>query len=247
MLQREGDLLDRRAIHGRLPPRTRPILDGAKRDAIRHLGKRLAAYYVNVKFWRSFACPAKRGMIWLIQPGRIGMLARTEKYRCIECGLAYGEPAFWLHGGRIENGPAYWTDRGMLCSPQCSLAHHRKRAGGRHAAASAGAQSVRALSRAASADQRSLLPLHRPPADVVAAEAVGPVDPADRRIGPALRLGHRLAGGGDVQHAPAIGDELAVLQRRAGMEDLRAVLPRQPRCRRSACPFPACRDSPWPP
>jgi hypothetical protein len=55
------------------------------------------------------------------------MLARTEKYRCIECGLAFGEPSFWLYGGRIENGPAYWTDRGVLCSPQCSIAHQRKR------------------------------------------------------------------------------------------------------------------------
>jgi len=54
------------------------------------------------------------------------MLARTEKHRCIECGLAYGEPSFSLHG--TSGGPAYWTDRGVLCSPQCSLAHHRKRA-----------------------------------------------------------------------------------------------------------------------
>jgi hypothetical protein len=56
------------------------------------------------------------------------MLARPERYRCIECGLAYGEPGFHLHGGRIENGPAYFTDRGVLCSPQCSLVHYRKRA-----------------------------------------------------------------------------------------------------------------------
>jgi hypothetical protein len=27
----------------------------------------------------------------------------------------------------IEEGPAYWTDRGILCSAQCSLAHHGKR------------------------------------------------------------------------------------------------------------------------
>ena len=54
------------------------------------------------------------------------MLARPETLRCIECGLAYGEPSFCLHG--IESGPAYWTDRGLLCSPQCSLAHHRRRA-----------------------------------------------------------------------------------------------------------------------
>ncbi len=56
------------------------------------------------------------------------MLARTEKYRCIECGLPYAADGFSLHYGRIENGPAYWSDRGLLCSPQCSLAHYRKRA-----------------------------------------------------------------------------------------------------------------------
>lgn len=56
------------------------------------------------------------------------MLARMEKYRCIECGLAYGEPGFRMHGGRMEEGPAYFTDRGLLCSPQCSLAHYRRRA-----------------------------------------------------------------------------------------------------------------------
>ena len=27
----------------------------------------------------------------------------------------------------IENGAAYWSDRGILCSPKCSLAHFRKR------------------------------------------------------------------------------------------------------------------------
>jgi len=32
-----------------------------------------------------------------------------------------------LHYGRIENGPAYFTDRGVLCSPKCSLAHYVKR------------------------------------------------------------------------------------------------------------------------
>ena len=40
---------------------------------------------------------------------------------------SYGGPAFWLHYGRVESGPAYSTDRGVLCSPQCSLAHHAKR------------------------------------------------------------------------------------------------------------------------
>lgn len=55
------------------------------------------------------------------------MLARPERHRCIECGLPYGAEGFALHYGRIENGPAYWCDRGLLCSPQCSLAHTRKR------------------------------------------------------------------------------------------------------------------------
>jgi hypothetical protein len=56
------------------------------------------------------------------------MLARPERHRCIECGLAYSEDGFDLHSGRIENGPAYWCDRGLLCSPKCSVAHYRKRA-----------------------------------------------------------------------------------------------------------------------
>lgn len=55
------------------------------------------------------------------------MLARPETYRCIECGLALGEPLFALHYGKIERGPAYFTDRGVLCSPQCSLKHYRRR------------------------------------------------------------------------------------------------------------------------
>lgn len=56
------------------------------------------------------------------------MLARPETRRCIECGLAYGTETFGYYHGAIENGPAYWSDRGILCSPDCSLAHHRRRA-----------------------------------------------------------------------------------------------------------------------
>jgi len=55
------------------------------------------------------------------------MLARPEKYRCVECGLPYAAEDFWLRSGRLVNGPAYWCDRGLLCSPACSLAHYRKR------------------------------------------------------------------------------------------------------------------------
>lgn len=56
------------------------------------------------------------------------MLARPETMRCVECGLAYEAEAFAYHYGRIEDGPAYWSDRGILCSAACSLAHHRRRA-----------------------------------------------------------------------------------------------------------------------
>lgn len=55
------------------------------------------------------------------------MLARQETPRCIECGLAYGLPGFAYHHGREDDGPAYWVDRGILCSPACSLQHFRKR------------------------------------------------------------------------------------------------------------------------
>lgn len=57
----------------------------------------------------------------------VSMLARNEKYRCVECGLSYAAEGFELHYGLIEHGPAYWCDRGLLCSPACSLAHTRKR------------------------------------------------------------------------------------------------------------------------
>jgi hypothetical protein len=55
------------------------------------------------------------------------MLARRETRRCIECGQPYGAIGFWCHHGDIENGPAYWSDRGILCSPKCSLVHFRRR------------------------------------------------------------------------------------------------------------------------
>lgn len=55
------------------------------------------------------------------------MLARPDTYRCVECGLPYRSPGFSYYEGILENGPAYWSDRGILCSPSCSLAHHRRR------------------------------------------------------------------------------------------------------------------------
>lgn len=55
------------------------------------------------------------------------MLARPEARRCVECGTSYESATFHYHYGRVENGPAYFCDRGILCSPQCSLEHHRRR------------------------------------------------------------------------------------------------------------------------
>lgn len=55
------------------------------------------------------------------------MLARPERLSCIECGTAYGSDQFHYYEGRYEHGPAYWSDRGLLCSPACSLTHHVKR------------------------------------------------------------------------------------------------------------------------
>ncbi|WP_309083629.1 hypothetical protein [Chelativorans sp.] len=55
------------------------------------------------------------------------MLARPEKFRCIECSKPFGAPDFACYYGQIESGPAYWSDRGMLCSLECSLRHHRQR------------------------------------------------------------------------------------------------------------------------
>ena len=53
------------------------------------------------------------------------MLARSDN--CIECGRPYRAEGFAYYEGRSENGAAYWSDRGLLCSPKCSLVHHNKR------------------------------------------------------------------------------------------------------------------------
>lgn len=55
------------------------------------------------------------------------MLARTGRYDCVECGMSYSDERFAVHYGRVENGAAYWCDRGLLCSATCSLKHHQRR------------------------------------------------------------------------------------------------------------------------
>jgi len=55
------------------------------------------------------------------------MLAVPEKYRCIECSLPFGHDRFAYYEGDMDNGAAYWCDRGLLCSIGCSLQHQRTR------------------------------------------------------------------------------------------------------------------------
>lgn len=55
------------------------------------------------------------------------MLARPEAKRCVECGTPYEAASFHYWKGIVGNGPAYFSDRGILCSPACSVAHFRRR------------------------------------------------------------------------------------------------------------------------
>ena len=55
------------------------------------------------------------------------MLTRLHHTSCVECGKPYGDPAFTYEAGRIENGAAYWSDRGLLCSHPCAIEHFKRR------------------------------------------------------------------------------------------------------------------------
>lgn len=55
------------------------------------------------------------------------MLLPPPRPRCVECGLPYGAPGFQYWHGDIDDGAAYWCDRGLLCSPACSRAHYERR------------------------------------------------------------------------------------------------------------------------
>jgi len=46
---------------------------------------------------------------------------------CVECNKPYDDPTFCYYGGQINHGPAYWSDKGVLCSPKCSTDHFLKR------------------------------------------------------------------------------------------------------------------------
>ena len=49
------------------------------------------------------------------------MLTRTPS--CIECGLAWGSPAF----RHEDEAPLYWSDTGILCSTSCATKHFEQR------------------------------------------------------------------------------------------------------------------------
>lgn len=55
------------------------------------------------------------------------MLAPADKFRCIECGKPFSMAGFAYYHGDPDLGPAYFSDRGVLCSAKCSLVHVRKR------------------------------------------------------------------------------------------------------------------------
>src|ERR1043166_9317032 len=81
-------------------------------------------------------------------------------------------------------------------------------------------RSIRApiLNRARASSLR--LARDRAPADIAAAEAVGPMDAVDRRVGARLRGLHARAQPAHVEHAPAIREDAVALGARAGMENL---------------------------
>ena len=55
------------------------------------------------------------------------MLARTPRALCVECQKPLGAPGFATGGGRPENGPAYWSDEGLVCSSACAARHVTRR------------------------------------------------------------------------------------------------------------------------
>lgn len=46
---------------------------------------------------------------------------------CIECPKTDRDPTFQFYGGLPHQGPAYWSDKGMLCGPACATRHFQRR------------------------------------------------------------------------------------------------------------------------
>src|SRR5262245_57049961 len=69
----------------------------------------------------------------------------------------------------------------------------------------------------------ALFPFDRPPADVSAIEASGPVDPSNRCVGTAVRFAYGLAASRHRQDATAGGEQPLALAHRRGMEHLHVL------------------------
>ena len=92
-----------------------------------------------------------------------------------------------------------------------------------------------------------LFPLHRLPADVAAAEAVGPVDAVDRPIGTRLRFATVLPSAETLSTRPPLA---RIRRRRPWCRRGKSRRPRfggRHRAPRSPSPSRSRRDSPWPP
>ena len=55
------------------------------------------------------------------------MLDRSPRPVCVECSLPLEALTFTWQRGLQGMGPAYWSDRGVLCSVACVVAHVAKR------------------------------------------------------------------------------------------------------------------------
>jgi hypothetical protein len=55
------------------------------------------------------------------------MLTRSPHPSCIECGKSMSDSGFDFHYGLRQNGPAYWSDEGVICSHVCAAAHFSRR------------------------------------------------------------------------------------------------------------------------
>lgn len=56
------------------------------------------------------------------------MLTKASEFTCIVCGRGPDHPDYAWGNGRSSDGPAYWSERGAMCSAACALSHGLKRA-----------------------------------------------------------------------------------------------------------------------
>lgn len=46
---------------------------------------------------------------------------------CVECPRTDADPKFQFSGGLRHQGPAYWSDHGPFCGPECATRHYLRR------------------------------------------------------------------------------------------------------------------------